>query len=240
MKPCTPLLRFLFPPLALGLFGAAAPAAAGVLDFEGLAAGGPVAPITVDGVTVTFSATGGIDEAWIYDSSPANTNPEDPDLLSPFFNAASRPGQFEPKDQGNVLIIQENSGPNPDDNAAGGTLVFDFDRAVTLLSLDVMDASLTRGQFTANLYGDSGLLLALANQFDGDTSSAPNYYETLSFGAAGVIGVSRLELELDGISGAVDNIVFTRVPDPAALPIFLAGLTCLGLRSRRRGAPAGR
>lgn len=212
---------------------ATAPATAGVLDFEGLPAGGPVAPVVEGGVTFSFSATGGIDEAWLYDSSPAGVT-RDPDLESPFYDASERPDLAEPKDQGNILIIQELLG-DPDDEARGGVLTIEISEAVTLLAMDVMDVSLTRGDFRAELYGAGGLLASVENQHDGDTDRAPNFYETLVFGDPldGVAGVTRIEVRFESISGGVDNIVFaTGVPEPT-LPLLLAtGL--LGLVGARR------
>lgn len=214
---------------------AALPAAAGILDFEGLPAGGPVAPVTVDGVTFSFSAAGGIDEAWLYDSSPAGVT-RDPDLESPFYDAAARPGTEARKDQGNILIIQEHTG-DPDDEARGGVLTIELDTAVTLYTMDVMDVSLDRGAFTAELYGSGGLLATVANAFDGDTDGPPNYYETLVFGdaATGIAGVTRIDVVLDRISGGVDNLVFrTSVPEPGIAFLLVAGLTGIAARRRRR------
>ncbi len=74
---------------------------------------------------------GGLNAPVLYNSQPGEGEPvgEDPDLLS--------------TDRGNVLIIQESNSRGPDDNAAGGVLVFQFDEQQTVRAIELFDGEET-------------------------------------------------------------------------------------------------
>ncbi len=216
---------------AVALFSASATNAA-TIDFNGFGNGANVTSVNFGFGSATVSATGGIGEAWAYDTTD-NTN-GDADLLGPFSTAG---GSVTGYNAGNVLIIQENNGSNttPDDNASGGTITFDFDAPVILTNMDVMDMML--GKVTIKFFDNSSTQIGLdwANLTNTDTgdSTFPNLFETIQFGS-GISGVSSMQITLDG-SGAIDNIGVSAVPLPAAAPLFASALGLFGfMRSRRR------
>ena len=106
---------------------------------------------------------------------------------------------------GNVLIISEDStGGNPDDNAGGGTLIFTFASAVRVDALEVLDIEESGGSITA--FDASGGVI--------DSTVIPtrgnNSFQTVALGAS---GVRRLEVFFAG-SGAVAAIRFCVDDDP--------------------------
>jgi len=202
----------------------AGPVAASVLDFEGLSAGSFVGAFTIDGVGVTvfgesndFERPGGLSEAMIFDTF--NPTGGDPDLVPD--NSDSIAGPIDASLTGNVLILTEDGDAgDPDDAAGGGTFTFAFDRAVTLVSIDLIDD--LSGTITATGFSQ-GFALTRENQL-----------ERAVFNWA---GIDSFTVELDG-SGALDNVVFevSQIPVPAALPLLAGGMGALAfLRGRRRG-----
>lgn len=199
-------------PAVLMLLGA--PVAAGTIDFEGFSAGDNVTSVSVAGATASVSATGGIDQAWVFDTD--NPTGGDFDLAAPFLDSGATPG--------NVLIIQENDDGVPDDAGAGGTITFVFDRAVRFLGFDAFDdfgidvSGSEAGQvFTATNGRDRGD--ATFGGFDWVTTSL-----TFDFNGTGP----------GGRSGAIDNLQIAAIPVPAGLPLLALGLGLLGWAGRRR------
>jgi hypothetical protein len=178
----------------------------------------------------TVSVTGGINEAWIYDTTPPVG--ADPDLEAPFYDAAQRAsGNFDPLSPGNVLIIQENR-HTPDDNARGGVMTFEFFNPVDVENLTLLDAS--RGNVTISAFDADNLLIGTNNNlYNGDTNGAPNFYEVVSLS---YLGVTRLELDFSNVSGAVDNIQISAVPLPAAFWLFGSVIAAFGFVARRKQA----
>lgn len=223
--------------LAIGLAAAlisSAPAhaASTVIDFEGPNYNSnPITQIyDADGfLRGTVSVTGGINEAWVYDTNPPVG--ADPDLEAPFYDAAQRArGNFDPLNPGNALIIQENPGSIPDDNARGGIMTFEFFDPVDVYNLTLLDAS--RGNVTVSAFDAGGALIGTnKNLFNGDTNRAPNYYEVLELS---YLGVSTLKLNLHRVSGAVDNIKISAVPLPAAFWLFGSAILAFGVVTRRK------
>lgn len=199
------------------------------IDFEG--ANYSTNPVTqiydADGfLRGTVSVTGGINEAWIYDTTPPVG--ADPDLEAPFYDAANRPNLTGGLNPGNALIIQENR-RRPDDNARGGVMTFEFFNPVDVDNLTLLDAS--RGNVTISAFDINDLLIGTnTNLFDGDTNGAPNFYEVVSLS---YLGVSRLELDFTNVSGAVDNIEISAVPLPAAFWLFGSAIAAFGFVARR-------
>lgn len=208
-----------------GLFLMTAGSAFGVtIDFESVG----VNPVTRIDTTVTgvdISATGGIGEAWVYDTTRSSGN--DPDLTGPFTEVTSG-NSYAP---GNVLIVQENRRGGPDDAAGGGSLTFDFDDAVLLQSLNVFDIN---DNSSITLFEVSGgtQTISLANS---EETGLINHYEHLTFNNVAITGFT---LDLSA-SGAISDIEFSAVPIPPAVWLFGSALLGLaGVGYRRTAATA--
>ena len=212
------------------LFSVAASAV--TLDFEGFADGQVMDDEyqAAHGVEI-FAANLALDErrrAVIYDTTPPQGR--DPDLEAPF------QGALGPANPGNVLIIQENNDGcgdgicnRPDDRAAGGYLVFAFDNAVAVQSIDIFDTEEAGGQLL--------FLDAAGNVFE--TVAIPTigngeWQQVLFNGGKGIEGVSFFAVKLKG-SGAIDNLTY--VPVPASVWLFGSALAFLGARRRRAAVP---
>lgn len=228
--------------LALCLIGSGPAMAAPVtIDFEGsFYATNPITEFQDASATVTgtISVASRTNAAWIYDTD--STGGRDPDLEAPFYNAADRAS--DPDASGltgrdnfdNALIIQESGASVPDDEAQGGTVTFLFGSAVNLFSIDILDASL--GKVSFKLFDSSDALLeSFANQYNSDSDRQPNWYETVLFGT-GVTDVKRLEVQMNNVSGAIDNIVVSPVPIPAAVWLFASALGVFGYLGKRKQA----
>ncbi|MEM9012035.1 MAG: Ig-like domain-containing protein [Pseudomonadota bacterium] len=150
---------------------------------------------------VTISSASGGNPVMIFDT--ANPTGGDSDLAT--------------SNLGGVLILSEDGdSSDPDDNAGGGTFVFDFEGEVTIDELGFLDIEGGEAPAVIRLYDAAGNEIA---QIDvpatGDNGQAVQ--------AINVSGVARMEVTLNG-SGAIDNLVFTRdlppsdEPDPAPEP----------------------
>ena len=215
--------------LAAGLL-AAPGAQAAIMTFESFAAGDPVNQITFsDGTTATVTAnsnrspgSGGTDQAGIFDTN--NWTGNDSDLAAPFTSNAG--GDI--LDPGKILILL---GPDsglgtPDDDSRGGTITFNFDRAVNLLAFNYFDTEASQDDgltVTTDTGGNSGVLTAGDNEY--------GRYDTPFF------GIRTATFELGG-SGGIDDLEIAPIPVPAALPLLFSSLGMLWLlgRTRRRVA----
>ncbi|MEL6266566.1 MAG: SdrD B-like domain-containing protein, partial [Pseudomonadota bacterium] len=150
------------------------------IDFESFAMGETLTT-QVDGVTI--SATGGSGDAMVFDS--ANPTGGDGDL-------ATQVAQL-----GNILIISEDGdSSDPDDNAGGGSLTFDFDLPAKVFDIKVIDTE-EGGTITATLA-------------DGTTQSFE--IPQLANGGVGQVvidldDVVSLEVAING-SGAIDDLCY--------------------------------
>ena len=159
------------------------------IDFNALATGETVADQFADiGVRVIASANAPApsgNQAMIFDTN--NPSGEDQDLATDNLD--------------NVLIISEDGdAADPDDNAAGGLVAFEFDNAVDIKSLtfiDIEEAAQMR------FFDAEGNLLS--EQFVQPTANNGQSVVQLF-----VPGTVRFEVELGG-SGAIDNLVFDDV-----------------------------
>lgn len=135
-------------------------------------------------------------------------------------NDLSLPGE------GNILIIsQDNDLADPNDSAAGGTIVVDFATqvsAIESITVDVGDSDVGPNFFQVFLNN------VLVDQINLALGGGQNNVQTANF-AGGPF--DELRLVLAG-SGGLVSVDFTPVPLPAALPLFMAGL--LGLFGMRR------
>ena len=128
----------------------------------------------------------GAHPAMIFDS--ANPTGGDFDLASP--------------DQANLLIISEDGdSSDPDDNARGGTLIFDFDRPTEIAELGLLD--IDQNETTQiRLYDSQGSLIKTINV----NGRGDNRQQAVDISAK---DVSRMEVDLDR-SGAITHVAFHR------------------------------
>jgi hypothetical protein len=155
-----------------------------VIDFEGFDKG-TVIDNEYASLGVTISASGGSNQAMIFDS--ANPTGGDGDLKTPGYGANNTTAQ------GNILIISEDGdSSDPDDNARGGTIAFDFDNGVNINSLSFVDIEENGGKvFTTDANGNV------------TTTDIPgvgdNSFQTLTINDDDVV---KLEVQLKG-SGSI-------------------------------------
>ncbi|WP_299614391.1 tandem-95 repeat protein [uncultured Tateyamaria sp.] len=151
------------------------------IDFNALAAGTVVDnAFSADGVTI--SATGGADQAMIFDT--ANPTGGDGDLASTNLNNA-------------LIISEDGDSSDPDDNGSGGTLTFAFDEPAFINRLTFLD--IEEGA-EVRFFDINGHEIKTVRVHDTDN----NGQSIVDFD---VDGVARMEVELNG-SGAIDNLVF--------------------------------
>ena len=103
---------------------------------------------------------------------------------------------------GNILIISEdNDSSDPDDNASGGTLIFDFDNPVQLDEVALLDIDTNESSAITLLDTSGNVIRAVTTIGSGD-----NTLQTVMLDAD---NVARMEIAIDG-SGAVTEVVFCR------------------------------
>ncbi|MEJ6398959.1 Ig-like domain-containing protein, partial [Yoonia sp. 208BN28-4] len=154
----------------------------GTLDFNDLAAG--------DFVNGQYAANG----VHIYSADPHN-----PVMIFDSANPTGGDHDLGSDTLGNILILSEDrDGSDPDDNASGGTFVFDFDGPATVESLDFKDIE---GGAWIKLYDMNGNLIRQI-----DTAQTANQGELSQ--TIDTDGVVRMEVIING-SGAIDNLSYT-------------------------------
>ncbi|MEM7474531.1 MAG: putative Ig domain-containing protein [Planctomycetota bacterium] len=105
----------------------------------------------------------------------------------------------------NVLIISEDNNPHdPDDNAAGGTLIFEFDMPVMMDEVHMLD--IDKSGSLIRLFGSDGNLMSETSISD----LGNNSFQVVELNAT---NVTRMEIVLAG-SGAVAAIVSCREGGP--------------------------
>lgn len=205
--------------LALGLSVWTHSAGAETIDFEGLAAGAPVAsvhgdggsgPIGVSGTNPRFPAS---NAARIFDSScsagcAGGAPGAGPALGAPAITTGGGPGaeaSGNVTEHGKVLVVSAAPAASAAAASAGWmTLKFDFNRlgSVTLSSIDVIDVEGAERDGIVALFGESGVLAMFPIPSTGDDGVA-------TIGLGPTSGVTIMEVILDG-PGAVDDVVFER------------------------------
>ncbi|MBD1996656.1 esterase-like activity of phytase family protein [Leptolyngbya sp. FACHB-541] len=162
------------------------------LDFEGdeLAAGTVITDQFAD-LGLSLSSDSG--DLMLFDSE--NPTGGDTDLATP--------------DKGNVLIISEDgNSSNPDDNGEGGTVSFQWDSLVGVVSVGLLDIEEAGG--TVTLYDSERTAIK--------TIEIPplenNSFQQLSLNAT---GVSAMDIFLVG-SGAITDLQFVSIPNGISLP----------------------
>lgn len=109
---------------------------------------------------------------------------------------------------GNVLIISEDGDSNdPDDNAGGGTFVFDFDDPSEVINFNVLDNE--EGGWV-KCYDEDGNLIKTVQM----PTTSNNGQATVNINCD---GVAKMEVTLCG-SGAIDNLCYCPPEDPAQEP----------------------
>ncbi|MEM9215739.1 MAG: TIGR03118 family protein, partial [Cyanobacteria bacterium P01_F01_bin.150] len=160
----------------------APPAPPASVDFESGLTAGDVVSDQIDGLTVEVA---GELTAMIFDT--ANPTGGDKDL--------------ESDDLGNVLIISEDGdSADPDDNAKGGTLMFDWDGAVNVDSLGLLDIEESGG--TVTLYAADDITMLATVDIPGLSN---NSYQSLNIGTT---DVGKMDVFLVG-SGAIAEIALS-------------------------------
>jgi hypothetical protein len=173
-------------------------------------------------LSVFNAGLGGAGEARIFDTNVSDS--ADPDLEGDFTNAQD---STDVRNFGSALIIQERvnkASAIPDDERAGGSITFTFDKAIDLLSLDYLD-----GEEGASVFANMSQIGGFGSGISGD-----NLFVTLGFGAD-AMGITQFRVDFLG-SGAIGafDVQLSAVPIPASLPLLLAGLGGLGYMGRRR------
>ncbi len=94
--------------------------------------------------------------------------------------------------------------------------------AVNLHSIDLFDTS--KGKVSIEMFDSQGLIASFINDFDADTNDNinNNLFGTVNFG--NVMNVNSMKVTLDGVSGAIDNVVISPVPEPSTYAMMIAGL----------------
>ncbi|MFQ6552376.1 Hint domain-containing protein [Aestuariibius insulae] len=158
-----------------------------IIDFEDLRAGDIVGgQFSADGVTIRSASA------------------EHPPMVFDSDNPTGGDRDLATDENGNILILSEDGDRcDPDDNAGGGTFVFEFDAPVHVERLDVIDIEGAGNE--VRLFDADGVLIA-----------------KLPLPVTGNGGVGTLEIDVDGVarmdvvmtgSGAIDNVGY-RLPDP--------------------------
>lgn len=213
-------------------------AMAATVTFNDLAPGSVVTELDVPGQPGVKLATVSVsnNSVVVFDTEDTN-NPNDDDLQKDIeLNGVVT--SF-----GNVLIIGS-GGNTPNDRPRGGTVTFDFEKAVTAVSIDVIDITGDVEIILRDLTGTTELFRQVFNvDLDTPEDNNPNtnnLAETLFFGPLGVTGVGQFVISYRE-SGAFDNLRLADIPDidqpipvPAALPLLVTGAAALRLAKGRK------
>jgi len=161
-----------------------------IIDFDSDGSGNPLSAGTVidneyANLGLTISATGGSNQAMIFDS--AHPTGGDYDLAT--------------SDEGNILIISEDGdASDADDNAHGGTITFTLDNAVNVNTISFVDIEESGGKvFTTDVDGNVTTTHIPA---PGDNS-----LQTLTINDDNVV---EIEVELAG-SGAISGLDLDKI-----------------------------
>lgn len=155
------------------------------LDFNAFSAGTIIDDEYAD-LGVTVSASGGSGDAMIFDS--ANPTGGDNDLASDTL-------------EGLLIVSEDGDQSDPDDNAGGGSLFFDFDDMVRMKGVTFKDIEETSGEGTRVIfYDDNGDVIQ--NHYVQPTGDGGERFVQFN-----IDGVSRFEVRFEG-SGAIDNVIF--------------------------------
>jgi hypothetical protein len=209
------------------------PSGATIIDFNGLAAGSVVAGESPSGGTVSerpfpeftlscINNGNGPNSLVLFDSQ--NPTGGDADLGTPnadfggpgvgWGGSSGRPGEND-SNWGNILIIAENvvdgDGDglvdDPDDEGGGGVIIFEFERAVVVTRVVLVDIDCDETA-DVRLYNETGLVGTLPAQALGNNS-----IQTLDGGSQ--LGVLRMEIEFSS-SAALGEFEYVLDTTPVA------------------------
>lgn len=125
-----------------------------------------------------------------------------PAMVFDSFNPTGGDDDLASPDQAKILIISEDAdSSDPDDNARGGTLIFDFDRPVMIDEVGLLDID-TNETTKIRLFDSKGKLIKTVDA----RGRGDNRQQAIDLSAD---NVSRMEIDLDR-SGAVTNVTFSR------------------------------
>ena len=185
-------------------------------DSEGAAlAAGTVITDQYSGFGITVSTNNAAKPAMIFDSSSPTGGDSDlgtpnQDFGGPGVGAGGAAGTVGENAfaEGNILIITEDGdSSDPDDNAGGGILIFDFATPYQVASVTMIDIESSSENYEVRAYDSSGALItSVAMQGTGNNSR-----ELVNVNA---VNVSRLEIVLSG-SGGVANIDIVCPDEPS-------------------------
>ncbi len=192
-----------------------------VFNFENAGSHGDVVSsiVTTDGViTADVTATGGANEARIFDTRETGT--AEPGLEGRLFNDRDPSRTINAR---NALIVQEDpflSGLIPDAADSGAAITFDFGQLVAVRNVRLLDDA------TVRITGDNGVSITRTVLNDGA-------FRNLGFRDR-FYGVRSLTFEFVEGSGALDRLRVEPVPLPASMPLMVGGLAGLGFLGRRK------
>jgi len=152
--------------------------------------------------------------------SSANSN--NPVMIFDTANPTGGDGDLATSNLGKVLILSEDrDSSDPDDNAGGGTFIFDFDRPAVLEGMSFLDTE-EPGAELRFFDADGNLITTVQGPPTPDGGQA--------FAQFDISGGARLEVQLQG-SGAIDNLIYTLpgeetviAEDTATVTINIEGL----------------
>ena len=202
---------------------------------------------------VTFSVTNngsGPDLGVAFDSTATGTS--DPDLED---EGGWDTGNLASSTiLGNLLIIQENNdgtgdgvADDPDDEGSrpAGTITIDFDFLIDSIGFDLIDIEdVTNEAGSVATFLNGGAALKTVNfadfldlgTFDRDVvygNNSANRIAPLTAAEMGIGSFDQVVISMGG-SGAVDNITWSTVPEPATSALLAGGLLGLGWRRAYR------
>ncbi|MEM7366707.1 MAG: PEP-CTERM sorting domain-containing protein, partial [Pseudomonadota bacterium] len=211
---------------------------------------GSVVNSQINGVTISANNVGGGPNlAVAFDSTETGTRDSD-------LEDAWSGGNIDSNEVlGMLLIIQENSVDNngdgimdnPDDEGSrpAGSLIFDFDMSILEIGFDLVDIEdvdnepgkvvtvRTADNQIGELTFEDLAMMDSTIQFGDNSANRISLLSAVDFGLAEDSVFNSVEFELGG-SGALDNIVYTAVPEPSVLALFGMGLAAVGLARRRQ------
>jgi len=176
--------------------------------------------------TITTASNGNTNKAQIYNSR-INGVGQDPDLERP--NNVATPNDDSSAYLSNVLIISDNgnTGSSTSDEGLGGSITFDFNRRVNISGVTVIDAEQGSNEIDIAVNGNTP---SVTDIFVGD-----DLWQALDLDLNGVNSVTFFF----GRSGAIDNLLVSEVPVPAAGILLLSALGGFaGVRRLRKSASA--
>lgn len=197
---------------------ASASAATVAIDFDALASG-TFTSFSEDGFTFDVSVTGGnANLAAAFDTTCIGAACNgDPDLVP-----VSGNGDVS----GNVLIIQNNTGPTPNDDPQGGDIFLTLTAGQEFWWLGA--SAVDDGMFSFFDVNGGALLGSIALAGEGETGK-------VSF-ISSLIGIGdTIRISLNG-SGGIDSLILQTIPIPAGLLLMLTGVGGLLLVGRRQSA----